>query len=237
MRGNSAAHRSAPAAALTARDVAPTPKSRPQRRRAAVSGRAARRRQRERPQNVTVTSTGCACGSSYACACACACAPCAPCDACESQSHCCCLPYPQPTQAGALNRRGALPGPLPCAAWERAWLLYGSRPALGLASPQAGRACHTRTPPRRLLGPARVRWCMGKPRPGAPSGRVASGAAMETGDGAAAGPDSAAAAHDTHTSADYYFDSYAHFGARLARRSGLLAAARHAARSRSAAAA
>ena len=54
---------------------------------------------------------------------------------------------------------------------------------------------------------------MGKPRGGAPSGRVSSGAptAMES-DGGAAGPASAAA-HDTHTSSDYYFDSYAHFGA------------------------
>jgi hypothetical protein len=32
-----------------------------------------------------------------------------------------------------------------------------------------------------------------------------------------AGP-ATAAAHDTHTSADYYFDSYAHFGAATARK-------------------
>lgn len=59
---------------------------------------------------------------------------------------------------------------------------------------------------------------MGKPRPGAPLGRAASGAAAETMDADGGAGPATAAAHDTHTSADYYFDSYAHFGAATGRK-------------------
>ncbi len=48
--------------------------------------------------------------------------------------------------------------------------------------------------------------------------------AMAT-DAAAAGPSGAPAdQHTSHTSADYYFDSYAHFGASLAAAAGFIAA-------------